>query len=131
MRHTALLLALFSTALYAENSLTLINKTQHKMHFSLYEKTAEVFPEVPPSFELENNGTFRINRFNFSLYDSGYIHGEIDEHKQVFFALDQDFVIHGYIGSGIAYSWTYNPSPTIVFCKPSHYQKYDTCLNAL
>jgi len=112
---------------FAAPTLTLINKTQSTLHFHLYEKTQEVFPDLTLSFDLENNDKITINHFNFDTYDSGYIHAEIDETKNAFFALDKDYVIHGYIGTGIAYSWDYNPA-TIIFCTPQEYQKHGRCV---
>lgn len=118
---------LLSTSVYASDTeLTLINHFNHAIDF-----VVGINPEVLPDF----HGKFTLQtqeQIKTQVLDNdkeAYINGKNQDAKAdfAFFGVKDEnskTVIHGYLSSGIAYSWS---NDILTFCTPEEYKKKKSC----
>jgi hypothetical protein len=122
------LLALSPTITSADEpyTLTLINHYDQPLTFSGRQNATEVLPELPADFTLRP--TEQITSKVVDLQKHAYMKVVADSKHNAFFGVevvDSKVKVHGYIGKGIAYSWTTN---VVTFCTPDEYAKANKCL---
>ena len=114
-------------------TLTLINHYDKPLTFSGRQNAAEVLPDLPADFKLDsalapNSETHSITTRVIDLQKHAYMKAVDGNKHSAFFGVevaDNRVKVHGYIGKGIAYSWT---TDVITFCTPDDYAKAGKCL---
>lgn len=122
--HTALITT-SSVAIAATDNdeLTIVNHFNTTLQFTVGTNPATL-PDVPPKFTLNQNQDIKTHVLKGK---EAYIRVDGEERKSAFFGvnIENDKVrVHGYLGHGIAYSWTQN---MVTFCTPDEYKQKRTC----
>ena len=91
----------------------------------------EIVPDVSEKFSLRQNNkvTTRVLIGEEGANEAYFIvEGEQDpDNHEAFWGVDSSG-IHGYMDTGIAYSWNNNRLATITFCSPDEYSQNGKCL---
>lgn len=85
-----------------------------------------VLPDLPQNFTLDNNKSIRTKVLNIGK--KSYIRVIDDKKNNAFWSVgieNNKVKVHGYIGSGIAYSW--KEGNVVTFCTPEDYKKKLSC----
>lgn len=111
-------------------AVTIVNHFNDTLNLTVSDHK-EIVPDLPEKFTLHKNEkiTTRVLLGQQNKNEAYIIvEGEKDPvGNEAFWGVDSNGV-HGYVDTGIAFSWNDNRLATIIFCTPEDYAKNGECL---
>lgn len=117
----------FISVSFADNRFTIINHYNTSLVFT-FTQNPEILPDFPHEFIVDTNKSISSRVIDGQKHT--YIRtNEVGNPKHYAFwgleSVHNIVIMHGYLGEGIAYSWS---NDTLTFCTPADFRQHKKCL---